>query len=130
MVLKPLQSPYTWRKKDKSLLFKYCPALCPFVVHQRVVKRFKAFICLRDTGYYRRHSFLWISRNRKVTYSVAFNFALMTFLAVAASLHKKQNLIHFLSSHIWTPLCVHCLRVPWCVSKDIHVKKSSLSSGM
>lgn len=124
MVLKPLQSAYTWRKKDKSLLFKYCPALCPFVVHQRVVQGFNAFIYLRDTGYYRRHSFLGRRKNRYVICSVAFNFGLMTFLAVAASLHKKQNLIYFFCSHIWTSIWIHCRRVLWCVAKDICVEKA------
>lgn len=101
MVLKPLQSAYTWRRKDKSLLFKYCPAQCPFVVHQRVVKNFSVFVYLRDMGYYRSHFFLGRRENKNVICSVAFNFGLTAFLAVAASLHMKLNLIHFfLFSHL------------------------------
>jgi len=98
--------------------------LCPFVVHQRVVKSFKAFIYLRDTGDYRRHSFFGRRDNRNVIYSVAFNFGLMTFLAVAASLREKQNLINFFCSHNWKSIWVYYTRVHWCVAKDVHVEEA------
>lgn len=124
MVLKPLQSAYTWRRKDKSLLFRYCPAQCPFVVHQRVVKNFSAFVYLRDMGYYRSHFFLGRRENKNVICSVAFNFGLTAFLAVAASLHMKLNLIHFFCSHISSCIWVHCTRVRRHFVKDIHVEKA------
>lgn len=78
------------RRKHKSLLFKYFPILRPFVVHQRGVKSFNAFIYLRGTGYYVRYCFLGKGQNRSVTYTknCFFNPKLITFSEVSCVIKK------------------------------------------
>lgn len=76
-----------------------------------------------DTGYYSRHSFLGRRQNRNVIYSAAFNFGLMTFLAVAC-FSAYESLIHFFCSHIWMSIWLHCTTAHQSVAKVIHVEKA------
>lgn len=78
------------RRKHKSLLFKYCPILWPFVVHQRGVKLFNASIYLRHTGYYMKHSSLGKGENRSVIYTqnCFFNSKLVTLTEASYAIKK------------------------------------------